>query len=245
MRKSIRTALLASADEDLRKKLAFLLAANGISLLDAAADGLSAENALLETNPDLLVADVHLPFKDGCALAERVCTDRGFQYHPAVLLICRQEFPVPRRAKLEEMGAVFLVWPASAESLRAALAMLESKSAAISGERAKRADELLGALGFPDHSGTRALRYAAVLCAQDERLLHRRNQRLYPMVGEIIDLSPQAVERALRHAIGAAWQSNQFENQDRIFADTVDAGRGQPTCGEMIARLADILRLEG
>ena len=49
----------------------------------------------------------------------------------------------------------------------------------------------------------------------------------------------------MRHAIDLAWQSNQFENQYRIFADTVDAGRGQPTCGEMISRLADILRLEG
>jgi len=243
MRETIRTALLASADEDLRGKLSFLLAANGISLLDAAADGLSAEKALSESRPDLLIADAHLPLLDGCALAERVYSRCSFR--PETLLLCRREFPVPRRAKLEDMGAVFLIWPASAEAFRAALAMLESKSAAMPEARVKRADELLNALGFPEHSGTRALRCAAVLCAQDERLIHRRNQRLYPMVGEMLSLSPQAVERALRYAIGAAWQSSQFENQYRIFADTVDAGRGQPTCGEMIARLADILRLEG
>jgi hypothetical protein len=64
-------------------------------------------------------------------------------------------------------------------------------------------------------------------------------------VAEMLGIDANAVERAMRSAISAAWRSNQFENQYRIFADTVDAGRGQPSCGEMIACLADILRLEG
>ena len=44
----------------------------------------------------------------------------------------------------------------------------------------------------------------------------------------------------MRHAIDLAWRSDQVDNQYRIFADTIDARRGQPTCGEMISRLADI-----
>ena len=69
--------------------------------------------------------------------------------------------------------------------------------------------------------------------------------QLYPRIGEAFGMNTRQVERAMRHVIGLAWQSDKFDNQYRIFADTVDAGRGQPTCSEMISRLADILRLEG
>ena len=243
MRKPIRTALLAAADADLRASLSFLLADNGISLLDAVSDGVSVEKALCQCRPDLLIAEVHLPVLDGCSLAERI--PGGCACRPRVLLLYRQEFPVLRRAKLEEAGTAFLALPLSRTAFGSAIKALEAMPDPVCESRVNRADELLHALGFPEHRGTKALRWAAVLCAEDERLINRRSERLYPMVGEMLSLSPQAVERALRHAIGAAWQSNQFENQHRIFADTVDAGRGQPTCGEMIACLADILRLEG
>lgn len=245
MRRPIRTALFAAADADVRRELPFLLAAAGIALAETASDGRSAWEKTLCCRPDLLIADVHLPLLDGTALAERVLTDEGCCVRPRVLLLHRREFPVPGRAKLEAMGAAFLAWPVPAADFCSAVRTLENAEPVFSRLWCKRADELLDALGVPVHIGREALRWSVLLCAEDERLLHGRGERLYPMVGEKLGLSSQAVERALRHVIGAAWRSDQFENQHRIFADTVDAGRGQPTCGEMIARLADILRLEG
>ena len=53
------------------------------------------------------------------------------------------------------------------------------------------------------------------------------------------------VERAIRHVIDVAWRSGEMEAQYKIFGDTIDAKRGSPTCGEMIAQIADILRWEG
>ena len=50
---------------------------------------------------------------------------------------------------------------------------------------------------------------------------------------------------AMRHAIDVAWRTGEIEQQQAIFGDTIDARRGKPTCGEMIALLADILRWEG
>jgi hypothetical protein len=45
--------------------------------------------------------------------------------------------------------------------------------------------------------------------------------------------------------IEVAWRTGEIDEQARIFGDTIDARRGRPTCGEMIAQLADILRWEG
>ena len=122
---------------------------------------------------------------------------------------------------------------------------LEVAPPRFSPEEAAQADALLDDLGVPAHRGRSCLRTAVLLCAADERLQHSLGRRLYPLTGEICGMSAAQAERAMRHAIDLAWQSDQFDNQYRIFADTVDAGRGQPTCGEMICRLADILRLEG
>ena len=66
----------------------------------------------------------------------------------------------------------------------------------------------------------------------------------YPEVARQTGLSPAQVERALRHAIDAAWRNGAIEHQHRIFGDTIDARRGKPTCGEMIAQLAEELRWE-
>jgi len=101
-------------------------------------------------------------------------------------------------------------------------------------------------IGIPAHiKGYQYLRTAIMYSVNDAQMIGNITKALYPSVAKVYKTTTSRVERAIRHAIGLAWQSNKFENQQRIFADTIDAGRGQPTCGQMISRLADILRLEG
>ena len=239
------TAVAAAADLSVCETLPSLLAAADVALAAMACDGPSAMEALVRCRPNLAVIDAQLPGTDGFSLAERICTAGNLPVRPGILLLCRQEFLTPKRAKLESMGAAILPWPADKTSFKSAVNRLLERKEAFSGEELRRADALLDVLGFPAHAGRDALRLAALVCARDERLIRGRSKTLYPMVGKMMNLSSAGVERAIRSAIGAAWQSDKFENQHRIFADTVDAGRGQPSCGEMIAHLADILRLEG
>lgn len=245
MFKPIRTAVAAAADEQMRSVLPRLLACIGVSLEEMAFDGASALEAAVRHRPDLLAMDVHLPVVDGIVLAERVLASGELPVRPRLLLVHRGEFLLPNRAKLEDRGAVFLSWPCEEAAVFAAFDRLCAANWRFSKARLARADELLDELGVPMQSGREAVKLAALLCAEDERLLYDRSGGLYSVIGESLSMKPPAVERAMRSAIGAAWRSDQFENQYRIFADTVDAGRGQPTCGEMIACLADILRLEG
>ena len=68
---------------------------------------------------------------------------------------------------------------------------------------------------------------------------------LYPAIARSTGLTAEQVERAIRHVIDGAFRSGAIEEQHKIFGDTIDARRGKPTSGEMIAQLADILRWEG
>ena len=245
MRRALRTAVAAAAAPGIRQVLPGLLADADVELVRMAADGVSALEALTELRPELLIADMELPRMDGGALAQRAICTFALPVRPAALVLRWPEFPPPMQAELEAAGAVFLEKPLSSMALRAAVERLRgAKPAFLPGELA-RTEALLDALGVPAHPGRECLKYAALICAGDESARHTLGRRIYPAAGELCGLTAEQAERAMRHAIGRAWQSDQFENQYRIFADTVDAARGQPTCGEMISRLADILRSEG
>lgn len=238
MDRSPRTAVLAAIDAAMLREVPMLLAAADVSLEAVASGGSAALRAVQNCRPDYLIADVALPALNTVLFAD-------VPVRPRMLILCRREFPVPDRAKLERSGAVFLAWPANRQTFCKAVRGLSLVENSFLPEHLNRVDQLLDALGVPCHPGRDVLRFAVLLCAQNEALLHGRRNRLYPMAAELARVAPASAERSMRYAIGAAWQSDKFDNQYRIFADTVDAGRGQPTCGEMIARLADILRLEG
>lgn len=237
----IRTAVAAVASPHLQLQLLNGLSEAGIQLLGAARDGIQALRLTETLRPDLLLADAGLPGLDGCALARRVLNGFHLPVRPAVLILGR--FPLPDQAMLPR-GAVFAQMNGDPNAFLHALNLLCS-SAPFSPEEMLRADQLLLRLGVPDHLGRRCLQHAALICAADVRCLHDMQGRLFPRVGEMCACTARQAQRAMRHVIERAWQSDQFDNQYRIFADTVDARRGQPTLSEMISRMADILRMEG
>jgi len=100
-------------------------------------------------------------------------------------------------------------------------------------------------LGIPDHPGRQFLSEAITLAWVDIGFLDSLKRQLYFTVARKHGTDAAKVERAMRYAIDTAWSTGEIDRQHRIFGDTIDARRGKPTCGEMIARLADILRWEG
>lgn len=239
------TAVAAAAGHSARRMLVDVLSAANVSLLEMAENGPAALNAVERHRPDLLVADMHLPCMEGSEVIRRAVCSFRMPVRPAAILLYDSLFPVTNREILESHGVVLLERPCSTGSFCTAVDQLRQRFPAFSAGETARTDGLLQEIGFPDHIGRSCLRAAALLAAADERRLHNLGSRLYPIVGAICGVNTQQAERAIRHAIGLAWQSNKFENQQRIFADTIDASRGQPTCRQMISRLADILRLEG
>ena len=245
VRRTLRTAVAAAAASRVQRALPGLLASAGIELIHMAADGDAAWEALTDLRPDLLVADAELPRMDGAGLARRAICTLELPVRPAAVLLRWPEFICPLQAELEAAGAVILEKPPEPEAFRGAVERLRDARPVFLPAEIARTEALLDALGVPEHPGRECLKYASLICTADEGARHALGRRVYPAAGELCGLSAAQAERAMRHAIGRAWQSDKFENQYRIFADTVDAARGQPTCGEMISRLADILRSEG
>ena len=245
MNGGLRTAVAVAATPALRRVIPRALAIAGIELLAMRADAASAMRTLHAHKPDLLICEAQLPMMEGARLVYRALCTPALLVRPRAALLHDARDPMPLRRALEDAGVAMLERAQRAEQLAGALRSPGLRSPRFCTADIRRADALLDALGVPAHRGRDCLRTAALCCAYDARCMHNLSGMLYPRVGELCGMDAGRVERAMRHAIGLAWQSDKFDNQYQIFADTVDAGRGQPTCGEMISRLADILRLEG
>lgn len=244
MSRLIRTAV-AAASETSRAHIARCLADADVALDRMCDNGSSALHALLGFRPDLLVTDAFLPGMDGQALAKHALCSFRLPVRPAVIILHDSHYPLPEGELLCSCGALVLDPNASPADFTAAVNHLRSAEIRFTNSEFQAAESLLDALGVPEHIGRDCLKTAVLYCAANQHFEHKLSIQLYPEVGEIFGISARQAERAMRHVIDLAWQSDKFDNQYRIFADTVDAGRGQPTCGEMILRLADILRSEG
>lgn len=244
MAERIRTALAAIAVKSVQQQVIRALSDAGVELLSMETGAGAALRGLQRRQPDLLIADMELPLMEGSEFVLRAVHSREFP-RPAAILLHHAHFLLPRQAELEALGVRILNKPLDSAVLSRAIAEIESAPPRFPSEERAHAKRLLDALGVPEHLGRQCLEAAILLCTADPRMQRSLAGRLYPAVGRLCGVSAAQAERAMRHVIDLAWQSNQFENQYRIFADTVDAKRGQPTCGEMISRLSDILRLEG
>ena len=242
MYRQIRTVVAAVAEERLARRVTALLAAAGLELLCMAGDGHSAISAVLRLRPDLLIADQMLPGADG-AMLMRTAVRARLPVLPDRALLCRTEFLLLPSDQPD--GVTMIDIPTTNTMFREAIDEMRRTPPYMDPELMRRAKEMYRYLGFPEHIGTECLEMITVLCAQDERRLMGTLDDLEEMIAEIKQIRKRPADRAMRHVIDAAWRSDRVEEQYRVFGDSIDAGRGQPTCREMIARIADILRLEG
>ena len=245
MHRPIRTAVAASASREILHAIALLLAESGIELLSAAHTGAEAIECLKTCRTDLLIADTPLPAIDGAALIERVLGTFCLPHRPRAILLAHFPLAAHYREKVQSLGAVLLEKPLNQRAFSDAIASLEFAPPVFPESESVFMEKLLTELGFPDHAGRILLKYSAMIHAHGDTLPGNTFSGAVSMAAELCGVNCAQAERAIRYAIAKAWQSDQFENQYRIFSDAVDAGRGQPTLSEMISRLADILRLEG
>lgn len=207
----------------------------------SAADALAM---IRRDQPDVVIADAILPGMDAMALA-RAALRLKLNRYPDFLVLRLPGVPLFDVEDAELLGVAFADKPVTARGIAEGLAALAGQDRRLPPEKAARLDQLLDALGVPDHIGRTCLFRAITLAWLDRRRVYRQRDELCAPVGSALRLSAAQVDRAMRHAIGAAWRTGAIEHQNRIFGDTIDARRGVPTCGEMIAQLADILRWEG
>lgn len=245
MENTIRTAVAAAASRETRRQIVRALSAADVELKFMSEDGVSALRALANFRPNLLVTEVMLPNMDGISLTKRALCGFSLPVRPGVILLYESDYPPPEGELFARSGACLLSQPVSDETFSSEIKQLCAVAPTFSPEEKARTLRLLKDLGVPAHRGRDYLLTAILLYAADDRLLYNLSSRLYPIISAQYGTSVAQTERAICHVIELAWQSDKYDYQYHIFGDTIDAGRGLPTCGEMISRLADILRSEG
>ncbi len=240
MRTQARTALISDLSIDSAARTERMLADEKIVVLAMILDGKSAYEAALELRPDVIVTDAVMPSLDGAGLAARLAGAR-LVVRPAVLIAAYRGM-APSIG--DDSSVRVISKPICADELRAALLETCVERRGITDYAQRKFCSILDRLGVPDHPGRAYLIEAAYLAYCDARLTSGLTKTLYPMVAGRFHVTPSAVERAMRHVIERAWASGNIEEQYGIFKGTIDAARGKPTCGGMIAQLAEMLRME-
>ena len=122
--------------------------------------------------------------------------------------------------------------------------------AGVSDSPAKKPDtmdsvikRILLELGVPNSIKGHALLVCAIrIVAEDPSVAERITKELYPEVAKRFGDIPSRTERAIRHAIEAAFDRCDLRVIERYFGNTVSPRKGRPTNSEFITRLADVVR---
>lgn len=103
----------------------------------------------------------------------------------------------------------------------------------------------LHSMGVPAHlNGYNYIRSSLKLAIDDITTLDPITRKLYPMVAEKYNKSPQCIERSIRHAIKVSWdRGNKKVIYDIFGISPENRYHTYPTNSEYIAMLADDLRL--
>ena len=105
--------------------------------------------------------------------------------------------------------------------------------------------KILREIGIPSHiKGYRYLKEAIMELYYNSNYLGQITKTLYPEIARRNNSSTAKVERAIRHAIEAAWDRGNVESLDSIFGYTISSDKAKPTNSEFIALIADKLKLE-
>lgn len=231
-------AIAASAMPNEAAHMRGMLSRAGFSEVVCVFDGRSLIYEAQTRPTDLILADAVLP-GIGAADVRRRLYSMPMIVYPIVMTTA-----APGTSP-ENAADCVLKHPLSECELREKIAGFEFRERYVPEGKRELTLSTLEEIGIPDHCGREYLCRAIEMAWLDGRLVRQLTKRLYPAVAEEFGVDRRHVERSMRHAIDVAWRGDEIEAQYRLFGDTIDAGRGSPTLGEMIARIADILRWEG
>lgn len=100
---------------------------------------------------------------------------------------------------------------------------------------------LLRDLGIPPHiKGYHYLREAILLAAENPLIINSITRELYPVVAAQFETMPTRVERAMRHAIEAAW----YKGNKKLVKLFEGVTNSKPANSLFIALLAEDIRME-
>ncbi len=219
----------------------------GLEVAGEAGDGAEALEVIRRIKPQVLLCGMLMPRMDGCALLEEI-TRLQPENRPAVIILSSiSRDDIVRRAF--ELGAAdYLIKPYDPAVLIRRIMSAAGQAGKRYMEQDRRMEQRLSGilleLGIPAHvQGFRFLQEAIRATIADPPLTCHMMHELYPHVARKCRSTPERVERSIRDAIQQAWLRCKPEDMRRILSRSLSGGYEKPTSGELIALLAEQLRL--
>ena len=104
--------------------------------------------------------------------------------------------------------------------------------------------DIIRQLGIPAHiKGYWYLRYALILCTENNEMITSVTKTLYPAVAAKFKTASSGVDSNIRRAIEIAWDNKNEEVLRQYFGKTVLTRTKKPTNAEFIASVSEMLRI--
>jgi len=251
---SIRLAIVEDND-DLRGFMAqYFDKQQDITVVGEAANGLNALKLVQETQADVMLLDMIMPGLDGFGVLAQM---QGMEPEKkpdviAVTALARDDFI--RRAV--ELGVqYYMIKPVELQILLERIRDVARQrrneppeNRAVPPNTLSLDDKIsnlfLG-MGIPAHiKGYQYLREGIKLVIAQPGMIGGITKELYPAIAHRFGTSSSKVERAIRHAIEVAWSRGRVDTLNKAFGCDVAQPNDKPTNGELIALIADKLRMD-
>ena len=100
-------------------------------------------------------------------------------------------------------------------------------------------------LGFtPIMRGYRVILRAVIIVVENPAFLKSITTKLYPMLATEFNVSTACIERRIRIATERAWLNANPDFIEEVFQYSFKSDKGKPTNSQLIATLAEHMRLE-
>lgn len=229
-------------------------------------DGAKVVKKIKEENPDVVLMDIVVPYKDGFGIMEDLFSDDSILHRPKIVILSALSHPSFISKAISLGASYYMIKPFDLETLyNRVLSVYKSNTSLtfdsinkdvesgygfIRNSKNKVIDEKISnifiTVGIPAHiKGYQFLREAIKMAIDKPEIINSITKQLYPSIAERFSTSSSKVERAIRHAIEVAWNRGRIENINSLFGVKVYSANDKPTNGEFIALVADKMLIEG
>lgn len=244
-----KTVFLLQDSEDTNKKLKEKFLESEFEVVGETCDGVLALGMISDKKPDFIITEIVLAGYDGLSVIDKI-KQLKLNTKIIVLSVLRNEEVI---RKAESLGAdYYMVKPYSFEILKERIKELDEgfvlkKFPNKLSEHAidKRITDIFLSIGMnASNMGYEFLREAIKLVVKDPNIINSVTKKLYPTIGAKYETSASKVERAMRHSITMAWNSDRVDCINKLLGINAFVRREKPTNSEFIAIIADKIKLE-
>jgi len=240
------TVLIGDNSSEFGINCANILRSMGMYAVTRPKDGAVLFETIKNSHPDVVIADAVLPNIDAIELIKK--THMLGEKEPKFIITSLYDNPFIEVNVMQNGASYFMLRPFDMKSLGDRINEIVK---GVNSEDNEYDDlkiavtDIIHNLGVPAHiKGYRYLREAIISSFEDVELLESITKMLYPKVAAKYSTTPTRVERAIRHAIEAAWIRGECETFKTLFGYDMNSYKGKPTNSEFIAVITDKLRLQ-